>query len=120
MNTGTSPSLVTIDLCKDTETAYDSGLSPPAPNTAGTMTMDDAIVHTAMTLGMVILTAVPSWVLLPVDQTQLSRSYGIAGGAALTAFVLSMTQTFKSRPTPALIIPTAHGGESLVLRVQRR
>ncbi|MCX4912043.1 Bax inhibitor-1/YccA family protein [Streptomyces sp. NBC_00687] len=106
MNTGASPSLVTIDLRKDTATAYDSGFSPPAPHTA-TMTMDDVIVRTAMTLGTVILTAVLAWILLPVDQTHLNRSYSIAGGAALTAFILSMAQAFKSRPAPALILTYA-------------
>ncbi|WP_406395949.1 Bax inhibitor-1/YccA family protein [Streptomyces sp. NBC_00887] len=104
---GTAPSLITINLRKDTEAAYDSGFSPPAQNTAGAMTMDDVVVRTAMTLGTVVLTAVLSWVLLPVDQMQLGRSYGIAGGAALVAFALSMIQALKSRPTPALILAYA-------------
>ncbi|MFJ6391156.1 Bax inhibitor-1/YccA family protein [Streptomyces sp. NPDC091972] len=76
-----------------------------APRTSGTtVTMDDVVVHTATTLGAVTLTAVLSWLLLPVDEAHLSRSYGIAVGAALVAFVLSLVQSFKRAPSPALIL----------------
>ncbi|WP_053852836.1 Bax inhibitor-1/YccA family membrane protein [Streptomyces sp. NRRL B-24085] len=76
-----------------------------APRTSGTaVTMDDVIVRTATTLGAVALTAVLSWLLLPVDEANLSRSYGIAVGAALVAFVLSLVQSFKRTPSPALIL----------------
>ncbi|MFJ5136787.1 Bax inhibitor-1/YccA family protein [Streptomyces sp. NPDC088707] len=68
------------------------------------MTMDDVVVRTATTLGSVVLAAVLSWVLLPVDEANLGRSYGIALGAALGAFVLSLAQTFRRKPTPALIL----------------
>ncbi|MGW1552887.1 Bax inhibitor-1/YccA family protein [Streptomyces sp. NPDC002346] len=68
------------------------------------VTMDDVIVRTATTLGTVALTAVLSWLLLPVDEANLGRSYGIAVGAALVAFVLSLIQSFKRTPTPALIL----------------
>ncbi|MEU5047886.1 Bax inhibitor-1/YccA family protein [Streptomyces griseorubiginosus] len=76
-----------------------------APRTAGTaVTMDDVVVRTATTLGTVALTAVLSWLLLPVDEANLSRSYGIAVGAALAAFVLSLVQSFRRTPSPALIL----------------
>ncbi|MFE7707827.1 Bax inhibitor-1/YccA family protein [Streptomyces sp. NPDC057486] len=68
------------------------------------VTMDDVIVRTATTLGTVALAAVLSWLLLPVDEANLGRSYGIAVGAALVAFVLSLIQSFKRTPTPALIL----------------
>ncbi|MFV5997249.1 Bax inhibitor-1/YccA family membrane protein [Streptomyces sp. NPDC056231] len=68
------------------------------------VTMDDVIVRTATTLGTVALAAVLSWLLLPVDEANLARSYGIAVGAALVAFVLSLIQSFKRTPTPALIL----------------
>nr|BFD88015.1 Bax inhibitor-1/YccA family protein [Streptomyces sp. Xyl84] len=79
----------------------------PAKDTSAartSMTLDDVVVRTAGTLGTVALTAVLSWILLPVDEAGIGRSYGIAVGAALVAFVLSLVQTFKSRPTPALIL----------------
>ncbi|MFG2800890.1 Bax inhibitor-1/YccA family protein [Streptomyces pseudovenezuelae] len=76
-----------------------------APRAAGSaVTMDDVIVRTATTLGTVVLTAVLSWLLLPVDEANLGRSYGIAAGAALVAFVLSLVQSFKRTPSPALIL----------------
>ncbi|GAA3592921.1 Bax inhibitor-1/YccA family protein [Streptomyces osmaniensis] len=76
-----------------------------ARRTAGTaVTMDDVIVRTGTTLGTVALTAVLSWLLLPVDEANLGRSYGIAVGAAVVAFVLSLVQSFKRTPSPALIL----------------
>ncbi|MFC9914344.1 Bax inhibitor-1/YccA family protein [Streptomyces sp. NPDC127197] len=76
-----------------------------SPRTAGTaVTMDDVIVRTGTTLGTVALTAVLSWLLLPVDEANIGRSYGIAVGAALVAFVLSLVQAFKRTPSPVLIL----------------
>lgn len=76
-----------------------------SPRTDGTaVTMDDVIVRTGTTLGTVALAAVLSWLALPVDEANIGRSYGIALGAALVAFVLSMVQAFKRTPSPALIL----------------
>ncbi|MEV6762594.1 Bax inhibitor-1/YccA family protein [Streptomyces sp. NPDC051105] len=73
--------------------------------TGGTaVTMDDVVVRTAATLGTVVLTAVLSWLLLPVDEANVGRSYGLAVGSALIAFVLAMIQSVKRTPTPALIL----------------
>ncbi|MFF8381230.1 Bax inhibitor-1/YccA family protein [Streptomyces sp. NPDC015661] len=68
------------------------------------MTLDDVVVRTATTLGTVALTAVLSWLLLPVDEANINRSYGIALGAAVVAFVLSMIQAVRRTPSPALIL----------------
>ncbi|WP_353940376.1 Bax inhibitor-1/YccA family protein [Streptomyces sp. HUAS MG91] len=68
------------------------------------MTVDDVVVRTATTLGTVVLGAVLSWLLLPVDEATIGRSYGIAVGAALIAFVLSMIQAVRRTPSPALIL----------------
>ncbi|MFB7222576.1 Bax inhibitor-1/YccA family protein [Streptomyces sp. NPDC002596] len=91
---GTNPYAPAADT--DTDTGAWAGRSA--------VTMDDVIVRTATTLGTVALTAVLSWLLLPVDEANIGRSYGIAVGAALVAFVLSLIQTFKRTPTPALIL----------------
>ncbi|OKK16696.1 hypothetical protein AMK16_23510 [Streptomyces sp. CB00455] len=77
---------------------------PQAPARANTMTMDDVVSRTAMTLGTLIVTATLSWVLLPVDPANLGKSYAIGIGAALVAFVLAMVQSFKRKPVPALIL----------------
>lgn len=79
----------------------------PASARTGAMTMDDVVVRTATTLGTVTLAAVLSWVLLPVDEMNIGRSYGIAVGAALVAFVVSLIQTFRRTPSPALILSYA-------------
>ncbi|WP_406287131.1 Bax inhibitor-1/YccA family protein [Streptomyces sp. NBC_00209] len=79
----------------------------PAPARTGAMTIDDVVTRTAMTLGTVVLGAVLAWALLPVDEANLNKSYGIAIGAALIAFVLSMVQSFKRKPVPALILAYA-------------
>ncbi|MFF5442099.1 Bax inhibitor-1/YccA family protein [Streptomyces achromogenes] len=93
--------------------AGDRSVNPYAPEagtdarTAGAptaITMDDVVVRTATTLGTVVLTAVPSWILLPVDEADIGRSYGLAVGAALVAFVVSMVQCFRRTPSPALIL----------------
>jgi uncharacterized YccA/Bax inhibitor family protein len=80
---------------------------PQAPARSDVMTIDDVVTRTAMTLGTVVLTAVLSWVLLPVDEAGLGKSYGIAIGAGLIAFVFAMIQSFKRTPVPALIFAYA-------------
>ncbi|MER8235461.1 Bax inhibitor-1/YccA family protein [Streptomyces sp. NPDC101490] len=82
-------------------------LGAPQQARGDVMTIDDVVSRTALTLGTVVLTAVLAWTLLPVDAANLGKSYGIAIGAALVAFVLSMVQSFKRRPSPAVIIAYA-------------
>ncbi|GHB12924.1 MULTISPECIES: Bax inhibitor-1/YccA family protein [Streptomyces] len=81
--------------------------APQAPARSGAMTIDDVVTRTAMTLGTVVLTAALSWALLPVDEANLGTSYGIAIGAALVAFVFAMIQSFKRKPSPAIILAYA-------------
>lgn len=81
--------------------------APQAPARSGAMTIDDVVARTAMTLGTVVVTAALAWFLLPVDQDNLGKSYGIAIGAALIAFVLAMVQAFKRKPAPAVILAYA-------------
>jgi uncharacterized YccA/Bax inhibitor family protein len=83
------------------------GAGPQAAPRTDVMTMDDVVARTGMTLGTVVLTAVLAWVLLPVDEANLGKSYGIAIGAALVAMVLSLIQAFKRKPVPALILTYA-------------
>ncbi|QES48595.1 hypothetical protein DEJ50_12945 [Streptomyces venezuelae] len=77
---------------------------PQAPVRANAMTIDDVVSRTAMTLGLVVLTAAISWIALPVDPANIGKSYGIAIGAALIAMVLGLVQAFKAKPVPALIL----------------
>lgn len=77
----------------------DTQLGAPQQARGNVMTIDDVVSRTAMTLGTVVLTAVLSWLLLPVDPANLGKSYGIAIGAALVALVLSLVQSFKRKPS---------------------
>ncbi|MDX3055053.1 Bax inhibitor-1/YccA family protein [Streptomyces sp. NE06-03E] len=81
--------------------------APQAPARSGAMTIDDVVTRTAMTLGTVVLTAALSWALLPVDEANLGKSYGIGIGAALVAFVFAIIQSFKRKASPALILAYA-------------
>jgi uncharacterized YccA/Bax inhibitor family protein len=83
------------------------GAPPQAPAATGRMTMDDVVARTATTLGTVVVTAILSWLLLPVDEANIGKSYGIAIGAGLVAMVLALVQSFKRRPSPALILSYA-------------
>ncbi|KUO10686.1 Bax inhibitor-1/YccA family membrane protein [Streptomyces sp. DSM 15324] len=87
--------------------AQQVGAPPQAPVTPGAMTMDDVVARTATTLGAVVVTAVLSWLLLPVDEANLGKSYGIGVVAGLAAMVLAFIQSFKRRPAPALILSYA-------------
>ncbi|MEU0040257.1 Bax inhibitor-1/YccA family protein [Streptomyces sp. NPDC006333] len=71
---------------------------------AGVMTIDDVVARTAITLGVVVLSAVLSWLLLPVDPAHISTSYGIATAAGLAALALAFIHSFKAQPLPALIV----------------
>jgi uncharacterized YccA/Bax inhibitor family protein len=81
--------------------------APQAPVTTDRMTMDDVVMRTASTLGVLVVTAALSWALLPVDDANISRSYGIGIGAALIGMVLALVQSFKRKASPALILTYA-------------
>ncbi|CAL9481302.1 hypothetical protein SUDANB176_03053 [Streptomyces sp. enrichment culture] len=83
------------------------GAPPQAPATTGRMTIDDVVMRTGSTLGVLILTAALSWALLPVDDANIGRSYGIGIGAALIGMVLALVQSFKRKASPALILTYA-------------
>ncbi|WP_030672555.1 Bax inhibitor-1/YccA family membrane protein [Streptomyces sp. NRRL B-1347] len=83
------------------------GAPPQAPVTTGRMTMDDVVMRTATTLGVLVVTAALAWALLPVDDANISKSYGIAIGAGLVAMVLGFVQAFKRKASPPLILAYA-------------
>ncbi|WP_228902279.1 Bax inhibitor-1/YccA family protein [Streptomyces sp. DH1] len=83
------------------------GAPPQAPAGACRMTMDDVVIRTASTLGTLIVTAALAWALLPVDDANIGRSYGIGIGAALIGMVLALVQSFKRKASPALILAYA-------------
>ncbi len=64
------------------------------------MTMDDVVARTGMTLGTVIAGATVGWLFL-------TENLGFAIGAGLVAMVLALVQSFKRKPSPALILAYA-------------
>ncbi|GGO56059.1 MULTISPECIES: Bax inhibitor-1/YccA family protein [Streptomyces] len=83
------------------------GAPPQTPVTTGRMTMDDVVMRTATTLGVLVVTAALAWALLPVDDANISRSIGIAIGAGLVAMILGFVQAFKRKASPPLILTYA-------------
>ncbi len=84
-----------------------------APPSTGPMTIDSVVQKTAISLGIVILAAIATWVLTP-DITPTTISNGDLGSlfAALTigslgAFGLSLVNSFKRVISPALVIAFA-------------
>ncbi|MFI8966220.1 Bax inhibitor-1/YccA family protein [Streptomyces sp. NPDC053493] len=82
----------------------DTQSGAPQQARGNVMTIDDVVSRTAMTLGTVVVTAVLSWLLLPVDPANLGKSYGIGIAAGLVAFVLVLIQSFKRKASPALVL----------------
>ncbi|MEK8143575.1 Bax inhibitor-1/YccA family protein [Streptomyces sp. M10(2022)] len=80
---------------------------PQAPARSGAMTIDDVVTRTAMTLGTVIVGATLAWWLVPIDESNIGKSYGIAIGAAIIGLVLSLVNSFKRKPSPPLILTYA-------------
>jgi uncharacterized YccA/Bax inhibitor family protein len=72
---------------------------PVAGPQADRMTMDDVVSRTGMTLGLVVVTAAIAWI--------VDLALPLAIGAGLVAMVLALVQSFKRRPTPALILSYA-------------
>ncbi|WP_299052592.1 Bax inhibitor-1/YccA family protein [uncultured Nocardioides sp.] len=73
------------------------------------MTIDSVVQKTAISLGIVIVVALATWIITPpiTDQQTLATVSGIAGFGAIAAFVLSMVNSFKRVVSPALVMAFA-------------
>ncbi|QCW50032.1 Bax inhibitor-1/YccA family protein [Nocardioides dongxiaopingii] len=90
---------------------YDDVRQTPA-NRGGAMSIDSVVQKTAITLGVVILTALATWILTPdidgfTTSSELGTIYGAAMFGALGAFALSMVNSFKRVVSPALVLAFA-------------
>ena len=79
-----------------------------APATTGPMTIDSVVQKTAITLGVVILTAMATWILTPrhhpnADTVDLGPLLAAVTIGSLGAFALSMVNSFKRVISPALV-----------------
>jgi uncharacterized YccA/Bax inhibitor family protein len=85
--------------------------TPGAPTrAAGPMTIDSVVQKTAIAVGVVVLTALATWIMTPdvSDPTvDLSPLFAAATIGSLGAFALSMVNSFKRVISPALVIAFA-------------
>ncbi|NYI75757.1 Bax inhibitor-1/YccA family protein [Nocardioides panzhihuensis] len=82
---------------------------PQAPVTGAPMTIDSVVQKGAITLGVVVLTAIATWVLTPdINSTaSLAPLYMAATLGAGAAFILSLVNSFKRVISPALVLAFA-------------
>lgn len=76
-------------------------MPPAAPVETQRMTLDDVILRTAMTLGTVVIAAVPAWMITGANPNMAMMLWivGMLGG-----LVLGLVNAFRREPSPALIL----------------
>ncbi len=85
------------------------GLTPQSPVSTDRMTIDSVVQKTAISLGVVIITALATWILTP-EVTEFSQASDLGAlFAAVTigslgAFALSMVLSFKKEIVPGLVL----------------
>jgi uncharacterized YccA/Bax inhibitor family protein len=88
------------------------GQPTPAPPITGPMTIDTVVQKTAISIGLVILAALATWILTPeieVGSTaeDLSPLFAAMTIGSLGAFGLSLVNSFKRVVSPALVVAFA-------------
>jgi uncharacterized YccA/Bax inhibitor family protein len=83
-----------------------------APATTGPMTIDSVVQKTAITLGVVIVAAMATWILTPdvtsdTDSADLGPLFAAVTIGSLGAFALSMVNSFKRVISPPLVLAFA-------------
>ncbi len=106
-----------------TGSSGDHGYSPT--HDGGRMTIDSVVQKTAMSVGLVVVTALATWMVIgPITGNgALATAYSAAMIGGIGAFALSMANSFKREISPALVLlfaaveGVALGGFSKVLDV---
>ncbi|OIJ27925.1 Bax inhibitor-1/YccA family protein [Nocardioides luteus] len=82
---------------------------PQAPITSAPMTIDSVVQKGAITLGVVFLAAIATWIMTPdIDSTaNLAPLYLAATVGSGAAFILSLVNSFKRVVSPALVLAFA-------------
>ena len=98
-----SPTRTQADPYRQSAPAY------PEVATGGPMTIDSVVQKTGITLGVVVLAAMATWVLTPAPGTGVDASslYLLAMVGAFGGFALSLVNSFKRIVSPALVIAYA-------------
>ncbi|TQL69925.1 putative YccA/Bax inhibitor family protein [Nocardioides albertanoniae] len=84
--------------------------APQAPGAGAPMTIDSVVQKGAITLGVVVLTAIATWVLTPdigSATANIAPLYMAATLGAGAAFILSLVNSFKRVISPALVLAFA-------------
>jgi uncharacterized YccA/Bax inhibitor family protein len=82
------------------------GTTPQAPVSTGPMTIDSVVQKTGLSLAVVIITAMVTWVMTPTNENGVI-SAGLLSAVmigSLGAFALSMVNSFKRAISPALVL----------------
>jgi uncharacterized YccA/Bax inhibitor family protein len=94
-----------------TYTQMQHGGTPPTQTPVGTgrMTIDSVVQKTGISLGIVVVVAVATWIMTgPIDNPDtLSTLYMLSMVGALGGFALAMVNSFKRVISPALVIAYA-------------
>ncbi len=85
------------------------GLAPQTPVRTDRMTIDTVVQKTAITLGVVVVTAMATWILTPEvtefsQPSELGSLFAAVTIGSLGAFALSMVLSFKKVISPALVL----------------
>ncbi|KRF13793.1 hypothetical protein ASG90_13240 [Nocardioides sp. Soil797] len=83
-----------------------AGYAQPGQVDQGRMTIDSVVQKTGLSLGVVIVTALATWILTPEisDGANLGPLMAAVGIGSLGAFALSMVNSFKRVISPALVL----------------
>ncbi len=83
----------------------------PVPGTEvdqGRMSIDTVVQKTSMTLGVLLVSALATWILSPpISSESANGLLGLAMGGALVGFALAMVNSFKRVISPALVLAYA-------------
>jgi uncharacterized YccA/Bax inhibitor family protein len=91
-----------------TGTPGGAGYAPEQRTSSGPMTIDSVVQKTAITLGVVIVAALATWIVTPdVSDTTAGGLYAALTIGSLGAFALSMVNSFKRVISPALVLAFA-------------
>ncbi|MBZ5736096.1 Bax inhibitor-1/YccA family protein [Nocardioides sp. TRM66260-LWL] len=92
------------------------GLAPTPTASGGRMTIDSVVQKTGVSIGLVVLAAMATWILTPsietlpdgtVDTSGLGTLFAAATLGSLVAFGLSMVNSFKRVVSPGLVMAFA-------------
>lgn len=88
------------------QSPYGQPWQVPQPSTQGRMTIDDVITKTSITIGLLVLVAAASWVLLPLQISMAAAGVG-AIGALITTIALAFRR--KVGPVAAIVVAVFEG-----------